>query len=176
MTYKIRFLFAFVPAVFLSLFLLSCSSDKPVAEIGSEKIMLSAFENDFLISKGGDKEAAANSSIKEREAFLDNMIKTKIKYSEGINKKLDTTESFRTSLASAEKRLLAQEFIRRKIIDPNVEDYYNKTKYDLRVSHIFFQIDNNIQPEDSAKNYKLSMQIIEKLNSGVSFDTLARQY
>lgn len=154
----------------------NCSSDKTVAEIGSDKITLSSFEKEFLLSKGGDREAAAKSSLKEREAFLDNMINLRLKYKEGVDKKLDTTESYRTTLASAEKRLLAQEFVRNKIIDLNLEDYYNKTKYDLRVSHIFFPMEKSVQPEDSVKMYKLALQIVDKLDAGAGFDSLAKIY
>jgi len=155
---------------------LRCSTEKVVAEIGPDKITLKDFEDSFLKAKFSNIELARNSGIQEKSAYLKDMIKTELKYREGIEKKLDTLPKFNEELKREENSLLSYEYIRTKLIEPNLKDYYEKIRHDIRVSHIFLPIEKDMSFEDSVKKYQLAREIINRLQSNESFESLAKIY
>ncbi len=155
---------------------LRCSTEKVVAEIGPDKITLKDFEDSFLKAKFSNIELARNSGIQEKSAYLKDMIKTELKYREGIEKKLDTLPKFNEELKREENSLLSYEYIRTKLVEPNLKDYYEKIRHDIRVSHIFLPIEKDMSFEDSVKKYQLAREIINRLQSNESFESLAKIY
>ena len=166
--------------LFLSLVLFirfyGCSSEKIVAEIGDRKITLQEFEEKFLFKNAYNIDAARNKPVNEKINFLNNIINTELKSKIGEEKKLDTIQSFINDLKLGERKLLSDVYIRDKIIEPNLENYYNKIKYDIRVSHILLPMEKDAGTEDSIKTYFLASEIIKRLSANESFDSLAKIY
>ncbi|MBN1634680.1 MAG: peptidylprolyl isomerase [Ignavibacteria bacterium] len=153
-----------------------CSSEKIIAEIGEDKITLSDFEEKYLKKYGYDVEIAKSKPLEDKISFLNDMINTELKARLGLEKKLDTTESFRNDLKLGEKKILSDVYIKSKLIEPGLKNYYDKIKYDLRASHILLPMEENSGIEDSVKTYSLAYEIINRLSANESFDSLARIY
>jgi len=166
--------------LFLSLMLYlrfyGCSSEKIVAEIGDRKITLEEFEEKFLLKNAYNVDAARNKPVNDKINFLNSIINTELKAKIGEEKKLDTIRSFINDLKLGEKKLLSDVYLQNKIIEPDLENYYNKIKYDIRVSHILLPMESGAGIEDSVKTYILASEIINKLSADESFDSLAKLY
>lgn len=153
-----------------------CSSEKIVAEIGDRKITLEEFEEKFLIKNAYNIDAAKNKPVKDKINFLNAIVNTELKAKIGEEKKLDTIQSFINDLKLGERKLLSDVYLQKKIIDPNLENYYNKIKYDIRVSHILLPMETGAGIEDSVKTYFLASDIIKRLSANENFDSLAKIY
>ncbi len=110
-----------------------------------------------------------------KQRFLDELVKKEILYQEALKRGLDKTPEFTQKVADFKKLTLISELIDKEVIskskvsDQEVRDFYNKHKEDftitsqIRASHIL------VKTEDEAK------KVIERLNKGEKFETLAKE-
>jgi peptidyl-prolyl cis-trans isomerase SurA len=174
---KKYFLIAFLlSAVLFFLRFYGCSSQKIVAEIGDRIITLEEFEEKYLIKNAYNKETARNKPVQDKIDYLNSLISTELKAKIGEEKKLDTIQSFINDLKIGERKLLSDVYLHNKVVEPNLEDYYNKIRFDIRVSHILLTLEKNYGIEDSIKTYFLASEIIKRLSANESFDSLAKIY
>lgn len=163
-------------AVILILRFYGCSSEKIVAEIGDRKITLREFAEKYLIKNAYNVETAKNKPVQDKIDYLNSIISTELKAKIGEEKKLDTIQSFINDLKIGERKLLSDVYLHNKVVEPNLEDYYNKIRYDIRVSHILLTMEKDAGIEDSVKTYFLASEIIKRLSANESFDSLAKMY
>lgn len=167
---------ALLSVVILTAKFYGCSSEQIVAEIGEDKITLGDFEERYLKKNGYNLESARNKPVEDKISFLNSIITTELKAKIGKERRLDTNENFRNDIFLVEKRLLAEVYIRNKLIEPELKGYYDKIKYDVRASHILLPMEKNAGIEDSIKTFLLAAEIINKLEANESFESLARIY
>lgn len=143
-----------------------------VANIGTAPITLTDFEKMYIRSNGSN--ALSNPvSQEERERFLDLMIKYRLKltdaYRQGMEKRpevLSEIDQYRGSLATS---YLSE----REIVRPNVQMIFNRTREEIRASHILLVFTPNAKAEDSALVYKQAQEIIAEAKAGKDFGQLA---
>ncbi len=173
---KLNLMLSVIFISFLALINYNCSSQKIVAEIGDKKITLREFEERYLAENGYDIETAKNTPVENKISYLNSIVSKELKSKIGLENRFDTTEYYRDRLKFNTKILLAQTCIKSKLIEPNLKNYYEKMKYDVRVSQIFLPIPQDMSVQDSVKTYKHAYEIISSLQANVSFDSLAKQY
>ncbi len=160
------------------LFLIGCSpkySELVVAKIGDTQLKLGEYEK-FYIKNTGSFEVAKNSSRKEREDFLDLLVKYKLKLKDAYDKNLlydpeiiEELEEYRVSLASTY-------LLDKDLVEPSLKKLYDRMKEEIRASHILIRLDQNASPEDTLKAYTKAMELIERINKGEDFGELAYEF
>lgn len=166
----------FVFVVMVTTISFRCRSEQIAAEIGDEKITLNEFRERYLEKCGYNTEVARNNPVEDKISFLNKIINTEMKAMDGKEKGLDTLESFVKEMQSGKKILLAESYINEKLIEPDLKNYYDKIKFEIRASHILLTPEKFGSSGDSAKTYLLATEIIKRLSAGESFESLAKIY
>ena len=156
--------------------LASCSSKKKtvLAEVGDEKIYLGDFEDQFLKTVNSI-DSAKKTTLDQRKEFLDLLIKFKLKVKDGRERGLLDSPDIQKDLAEYKKSFVSTFLIDKEVIEPNIQDLYERRKFELRASHILINLPPTATPEDSVKAYEKAKQVIERLNNGDDFTTVAKE-
>ena len=162
--------------LFSVLTFVGCNSGKNVAEVDGEKISKSEFEKKFLLKYNNDYEIAKSKSFDEKKAFLDELINQRLRYMDGLNKKLDTTSEFREKMDIAHDAALTTLVLTKNVIDRNLKKYYDILSYDYLAQHILLELPANPEVPDSVKTYNRAAEIIQRLKNGEDFSELAKKY
>lgn len=147
-----------------------------VAEIGSEKILMYQFEDQFLKSIGNNVDSAKKTTLEQRKEFLDLMIKLKLKVLDATEKGYLNSAEIKADLDSYKKNYLSAFLIDKKVTDPYIKDLYERKKFEIRASHILINLPQTATPEDSVKAFEKAKTVIEKLKSGTSFSEVAKEF
>lgn len=161
---------------FVTLSFYSCTSQNSkivVAEFGKYEIDLEEFEKAYL-KNSGSVEVAKKSSIEERKNFLDLYVNYRLKLRDaevrGYTKDTDMQKEFDDYRKTIGNALIVEN----KLFKPGIEKLHERRKYELRASHIFL-IEDSIYTDDE-KLKAFGKQLIDRLNNGEDFETLAKQY
>lgn len=165
-----------ISTVFLSS---GCNSKKNktvVADIGTEKILMYQFEDQFLKSIGNNLDSAKKTTLEQRKEFLDLMIKLKLKVLDATEKGYLNSAEIKADLESYKKNYLSAFLIDKKVTDPYIKDLYERKKFEIRASHILINLPQTTTPEDSVKAYEKAKTVIDKLKSGTPFSEVAKEF
>ncbi len=144
-----------------------------VAEIGTEKILMYEFENQFLRSIGNNTDSAKNTTMEQRKDFLDLMIKLKLKVLDATEKGYLDSPDIKNDIENYKKNYISAFLIDKKVVDPQIKELYEKKKYEVRASHILINLPQTSTPEDSVKAYEKANKVIERLKNGEDFGLIA---
>lgn len=175
-TLYLLLIFAFISIVFA---VSGCNSKKNksvVAEVGSEKILMYQFEDQFLKSIGNNLDSAKKTTLEQRKEFLDLMIKLKLKVLDATEKGYLNSQEIKADLEAYKKNYLSAFLIDKKVTDPYIKDLYERKKYEVRASHILINLPQTATPEDSIKAFEKAKIVIDKLKSGVQFSEVAKEF
>jgi len=113
---------------------------------------------------------------KSLDEYLDLFINFKLKVTEAEELGLDTLTSFRNELNGYRDQLAKPYFTDEKTLEDLISEAYDRSKYDVRASHIFFRLKADASPSDTLAAYETAIKIRERLINGESFDKLAVEY
>jgi len=147
-----------------------------VADIGSEKILMYQFEDQFLKSIGNNLDSAKKTTIEQRKEFLDLMIKLKLKVLDATEKGYLNSAEIKADLESYKKNYLSAFLIDKKVTDPYIKDLYERKKFEIRASHILINLPQTTTPEDSVKAFEKAKTVIDKLKGGTPFSDVAKEF
>ncbi|MBL7138109.1 MAG: peptidylprolyl isomerase [Bacteroidales bacterium] len=105
--------------------------------------------------------------------YLDLFINFKLKVREAEDLGLDTVTSFKTELAGYREQLAKPYFIDGATIDELVQEAFDRSKQDIRASHIFVRVSPDALPEDTLAAWKKINGIRQQLVNGANFEALA---
>ncbi|RCK74051.1 MAG: Survival protein SurA precursor (Peptidyl-prolyl cis-trans isomerase SurA) [Ignavibacteriae bacterium] len=162
----------------LFLFLIGCSpkySELVVAKIGDNQLKLGEYEK-FYIKNTGSYDIAKNSSRKEREDFLELLVKYRLKLQDAYDKNLLSDPEIIEELKDYRASLASTYLLDKDLVEPSLKKIYNRMKEEIRASHILIRVDQNASPEDTLKAYTKAMELIERINKGEDFGNLAYEY
>lgn len=168
--------FALIIIACFGIALVACSSKKTkvVAEVGDEKIYLEDFENQFLKTVN-NIDSAKKTTLDQRKEFLDLLIKFKLKVKDARDRGLLESADIQNDLNEYKKNFLSTFLIDQKVIEPNIQKLYDMKKYEVRASHILINLPPNAPAEDSIKAYQKAQQVLDRLNNGEDFTTVAKE-
>ena len=158
--------------IFAAIFIIGCSSEKYIAEIGSDKMAEKYTQNEFLqiLSKHqGGKSVVDTISISGKEKFLDLYLKFRLKVLEAYDRGYNNDDDIKFELAEYKKNLSVTFLLDKEIISPALKVMYDRGLVDNRASHILIQIQN----DDTLSAYKKTTAIIDSIQKGISFTELA---
>ena len=147
-----------------------------LAKIGDYTLTLGEYERQFIRNNGGET-AAARSDMASRKDFLDLLIKYRLKVMEARDKGYDKDEDIQRELTEYRNSLAIPYLTERALIDPNIRKLYDLRQDEVLAAHVLIRIPtDSLGVQDTLSAYTKAMEVIEKANEGVSFDSLARQY
>lgn len=164
--------------IILFLFLIGCSpkySDLVVAKIGENPLKLGEYEK-FYIKNTGNYEIAKKSTLKEREDFLNLLVKFRLKLQDAYDKDLLNDPEIIEELKEYRASLASTYLLDKELVEPSLKKMYNRMKEEIRASHILIRVDVNSSPEDTLRAYNKALELIERLNKGEDFGDLAYEY
>ncbi|HAP35389.1 MAG TPA: hypothetical protein DCQ28_05410, partial [Bacteroidetes bacterium] len=142
-----------------------------VADIAGDKITIEEFEQVYAKNNGGI-EAAAKTSIDDRQKFLDLYVKFRLKVKEAYALGYHNDVELRNELNDYRKNLAVSYMLEKEITKPALEQMYNRKLKQLRASHILVGVPSS-NPEDTLMGFNEGKAIIDSLKLGYSFEQLA---
>ncbi|MFA6234759.1 MAG: peptidylprolyl isomerase [Bacteroidota bacterium] len=147
-----------------------------VAEIGDYKLTLGEYERQYIRNNGGET-AAYRSGLDTRQEFLDLLVKYRLKVIEARAKGYDKDPEILRELGEYRNSLAIPYLTERALIDPKIEELYKQRLEEMRAAHILIRIPtDSLGVADTLSAYNKALDVIRQANSGVRFDSLARQY
>ncbi len=135
------------------------------------KVTMGEFEKEYAKSVGGI-EKAKKDSIKNYKDFLklytDYKLKLRNAWVRGYDKDPELSKEYNDYL----KQIGESYIVEKKIVEPALKKMYERSKEEIRISHILIRTDN--KPERAAE--ALALSLIKRLKKGESFDSLCKKY
>ncbi len=166
------------PTLFFALFLmisLAAHSQKKQAilfKIDGQPQLVSDFEKSY--TKNID--IVADSSQKEIKNYLDLYIDYKLKVLEAYRFKIDTIDTFKGELSRYKQQLMTPYLKDSTALENLAKEAYERTKYEVNVSHILIRVDENASPKDTLAAYKLITKAQKAVLDGQKFSAVAVKY
>lgn len=147
-------------------------------------------DNSVLLNIGGEnvtrgeflriyqKNNPASGAIDKKSVtdYLDLFINFKLKVKEAKDMGLDTAKAFNTELRGYRKQLAVPYLTDKDVNDGLLTEAYDRSKSDVKASHILIRLDENALPKDTAAAYKKIMSIRDKIVKGEDFGKMADMY
>jgi peptidyl-prolyl cis-trans isomerase SurA len=147
-------------------------------------------DNSTLLSVGGDnvtrgefmtiyKKNNSNPTAIDKKSvtdYLDLFINFKLKVKEAKDLGLDTVKTFVSELRGYRKQLATPYLTDKEVNDKLLTEAYDRSKKDVRASHILIKCDFEALPKDTLTAYKKAMSLRDRINKGEDFNKLAEQF
>lgn len=146
-----------------------------VAKIGKEFITIDEFEKSFAKNNGGFAKAKEK-PFEDRKNYLDLLIKFKLKVLDARDKKLDKDPSVQKEVNDYYTTLALSYLTKKEVIDPGLKQLYERRKEEIRARHILIELPGGFHgspTSDTSKAYERAKKVIELLNAGVPWDSVA---
>lgn len=159
--------------------LLACSLSLPLQAqtqdpkvlftVGGKPVSIEEFRAVYM-KNNQSKDAFSEKDLRE---YLDLYTKFKVKVAEAFEQKLDTSTAFKNELNSYRNQL-AQPYLRDKqTIDQLVREAWERSKTEIRASHILIRITENASPADTLTAFRRINEIRSRLVKGEDFGEVA---
>ncbi len=142
-----------------------------VADIAGDKISVEDFEQVYAKNNGG-WDAAAKTSVDDRQKFLDLYVKFRLKVKEAYALGYDKDKELHNELSDYRKNLAVSYMLEKEITQPALEKMYQRKLKSIRASHILVGTPSS-NPVDTLMGYNTAMLIIDSLKLGIPFEQLA---
>lgn len=149
------------------------TKDTTLFTYGTKKVTLKEFNHGFTKNeKPGTKHTA-----KDVDDYLELYKKFKLKVQDAYDQGLDTTDGFKTELASYRKQI-AKPYLTDKVVNEQlVNEAYERLGYEVRTSHILLLIAPDASPADTLKAFNRLNEIRNDVVSGkLTFDNAAETF
>ena len=167
-------LFLLTTAFALSSLFSGCApkrEDTLVATIGKTPITLSEYEK--LYMKSGGTDSVAKATQEEREKFLDLMVKYRKKLLDAYEQGMDKRPELIGEIQQYKGSLAASYLTDRELVTPAVRKMYDRSREEIRASHILLTFKQGATHEDSALVLQQAAEIITEAKAGTDFGQLA---
>lgn len=160
-----------VIAFMLSLATFAQKDSKTIATINGEKITVGEFKKVY------EKNLSAidNEEGKDVAKNLDLYINYKLKVQQAYDANLDTLKSYKREIQSYKNQLTAPYLQDKEFFNQLVKDAYNRTKNEIRASHILIRLPRNYKPEDTLKAFNKITEARNRIIKGEAFDKVAKE-
>ncbi|MBL0048597.1 MAG: peptidylprolyl isomerase [Bacteroidetes bacterium] len=145
--------------------------DPVLMTIAGKNITRSEFQS--IYNKNNPKNSEADS--KSIDDYVQLFVNFKLKVKEAEEMGLDTTKDFKNELEGYRKQLAQPYLTDNDVNDQLLREAYERSKTDVRASHILIKLDQNALPKDTIKAYNQIMAIRSRILKGEDFGKLARE-
>lgn len=155
----------------VSISMTSQKDSKTLVEIDGEKISIaefkSVYEKNLNLVESKDE--------RELEKNLDLFINYKLKIKQAFELKLDTSKTYRREIESYKNQLYAPYLKDDKILDSLVKQAYERSKKEIKASHILVRLKSNATPKDTLDAHAKIMKARQRILKGESFAKVAKE-
>lgn len=146
-------------------------NDEVLMTIAGSKVSVGEFLNIY------QKNNVRNEPIDQKSLneYLDLFINFKLKVKEAEDLGLDTVTAFQTELAGYRDQLAKPYFTDSATLDRLIREAYERSRTDIRASHIFVRVKPDALPEDTLAAFKKIMAVKARLDKGEDFKKLAAE-
>ncbi len=170
----------FLIVILLSLISVTyCSrEDTLVARVGTRKITISEFEDEF--AKGKNTEQNKSASLEDKKTFLDGMINRQLKIINAYQNTVDTTRRIIDQVNERSRefmffRLIELEVIQKVVPESAIKDYYEKANKEVKIRQIVINFSpNSIEQKQNALT--IAKEIEKRLKNREDFAKLAMDF
>ncbi len=147
-------------------------ADRVLLRIEDREITKSEFKEIYR-KNNLESAVAEEKSIEEYlEMYID--FRLKVRYARDLG--LDTLSSFVEELDGYRNQLAQKYLVDHDVTERLVEEAYERSQYDVRVSHILLNLEEHAPPKDTLEVYEQMMDIRQRVLDGESFGDLAEEY
>jgi len=114
-------------------------------------------------------------SQKDLNNYLDLFVGYKLKVSKAYKEGLQNGKKYQGELKSYRNQLAKNYLTDSKVTDELVQEAYNRSKKEVRASHILLLVDENALPADTLKAYNKAAEARKRVLAGEDFATVAKQ-
>lgn len=148
---------------------LSGQNSPVLMTVGDEQISLEEFER--IYRKNNNPTSLNHQSPEE---YLELFINFKLKVKEAESLGMDTTARFLNELEGYRRQLAKPYLVDEEDKEAMMKEAYLWSKFDVKASHILIRLPASPVPEDTLAAYEKMMTIRNRIQSGESFETVAR--
>ncbi|HET8859474.1 peptidylprolyl isomerase [Marivirga sp.] len=164
---------------FLFIFISSCKTTPKTSTIEVKKPLFTidtveVYSDEFLYAY--EKSNKNKGEIEPVEQYLDLYIDFQLKVLEAKAEGIDTTEAYLNELNGYLEEIKKPYLVSEKVNNKLVEETYNRLQQEINASHILIRLDKDANPQDTLKAYQKISAVKRKIESGESFEALAREY
>ncbi|KAK3605016.1 hypothetical protein CHS0354_000681 [Potamilus streckersoni] len=139
-------------------------SDKSV-----ELIRLSNFEK-------YSRDLGLDSDTMKQESKLNELILFRLKMKEAVEEGLAKDSSILSDVKEYKERIALPYLMDKELIDPLVKEYYERSAFELRASHLLILLEENKMGKDTVDTYKKIMNIKQEIEKGLTFEAAVEKY
>ena len=166
-----KFFLVLLSTLFVSTSVFAQNDDSVLMKVGKQKVtkseFVSAYQKNNLLSEASEKDL--------RE-YLELYINYRLKVQEAVSMQLDTAVAFQRELSSYMNQAAQPYLTDAEVTDKLLEEAYERSKYQVRASHILIRCNQNAVPKDTLAAYNKIMQIRNEIVDGLDFGTAAAKY
>ncbi len=144
--------------------------DPVLMTIAGKNITRSEFQS--IYNKNNPKNTEADS--KSIDDYVQLFVNFKLKVKEAEEMGLDTTAEFRNELEGYRKQLAQPYLTDNEVNDQLLREAYERSKTDIRASHILIKLDASALPKDTLKAYNTALALRSRILKGEDFAKVAR--
>ncbi|MEI6454651.1 MAG: peptidylprolyl isomerase [bacterium] len=155
------------------------NNNETLMTIAGKKVTVGEFLTIYQKNNGNKDKTEGKSNFIDRKSldeYLDLFINFKLKVKEAEELGLDTLTSFRNELNGYRDQLAKPYFTDEATLDNLLTEAWERSKYDIRASHIFFRLKQDALPADTLAAYNKAIKISERATNGEMFEKLAVTY
>ncbi len=145
---------------------------KVLLKIGGKKTTV----DDFLNSYNKNRTIGEDSQTTSISEYLDLYINFRLKVIEAKSLKMDTIGRLKNELDGYFKKLAEPFLFDEKTNEHLLSQAYERSKIDIRVSHILVRCAENAKPEDTLKSYQKIIELRQRVENGEDFELLATKH
>ena len=159
---------------FIAILVTSCSPEHSkivIAEYNDSKITMEEFEKAYA-KNVGSVEAAAQDSFNNYKNFADLYTNFKMKLEDAKVRGYQNDPALTQELLDYKKKVGSSYILEKHLVEPNIKDWYEKRKIEIRASHLMIRPDST--GELAARN--LTQAILDSIKAGKSFEEMVQKY
>ncbi|MBY8963539.1 peptidylprolyl isomerase [Flavobacterium sp. D11R37] len=134
------------------------------------------YTDEFIRVYNKNLDLVKDDSQKDLNNYLDLFIGYKLKVNKANKLGLQNGKKYQNELKSYRNQLSRNYLTDTKVTKELIEEAYNRSKKEIKASHILFMVDENASPADTLKAYNKALDVRKKALAGEDFGKLAEQY
>jgi len=170
--------------IFFALIISACQTAKPVSNASEAANPLlftvgdsAIHANEFLyVYRKNNAQLDSAFTREDVGEYLGLYEDFKVKIMEAYARGYDTLAEYRNELATYTDQLKEPYLTESRITDVLMQEAFDRTREEIRASHILIRFPNNPSPEDTLKAYNKISTVQSLARQGLSFDSLAVRY
>ena len=170
MSLRISFLFT----ALLAFLFAACSPEHSkivIAEFNSDKITMEEFEKAYSKNVGG-LEAAVDDSFENYKNFADLYTNFKMKLDDAKVRGYQNDPTLNAELTDYKKKVGSSYILEKYLVEPNIKDWYEKRKTEIRASHLMIRVDST----GEAAAAKYAQSLLDSIKNGAKFEDMVLRH